>query len=268
MHLDVWGARGSHPASGMAFSQFGHHTACLSVRSGDHLLVLDAGTGAAALARALEASPPRTVDILLSHFHHDHVMGLPYLLMSLPRDTALRIHAAPESSPGLEALVAAILSPPYFPAGIAGILGRTACCEHRAGAAFEAGGLEVCTHPLEHPGGSTAFRVSDGARSFVYATDLEQPEQPDAAWIAFARGADLLVHDTMFTEMEWETRRGWGHATIEGALQLADAAGVLRLVGFHHNPVHDDELMVLRERELMRRRPGSGLAREGESLSV
>ncbi|MCZ8376825.1 MAG: MBL fold metallo-hydrolase [Beijerinckiaceae bacterium] len=268
MHLDVWGARGSHPASGMAFSRFGHHTACLSVRSGDHLLVLDAGTGATALARALEASPPRAVDILLSHFHHDHVMGLPYLLMSLPAETDLRIHAAPECGLGLEALVAAILSPPYFPAGIAGVLGRTACHQHAAGAAFEAGALQIRMHPLEHPGGSTAFRVSDGARSLVYATDLEEPEQPDSAWVAFARGADLLVHDTMFTESEREVRRGWGHATIAGALQLADAAHVARLVGFHHNPVHDDELMSQREQELARVRPGSGLAREGESLPV
>lgn len=268
MHLDVWGARGSHPASGMAFSRFGHHTACLSVRSGDHLLVLDAGTGATALARALEANPPHVVDILLSHFHHDHVMGLPYLLMSLPAETELRIHAAPEGVIALEALVGAILSPPYFPASIARVLGQTACRQHAAGAAFEAGALHVSTYPLEHPGGSTAFRVSDGARSFVYATDLEEPERPDSAWVAFVRGADLLVHDTMFTQSEREARRGWGHATIDGALRLADAAEICRLVGFHHNPVHDDELMLQRERALKRRRPGSGLAREGETLLV
>lgn len=268
MYLDVWGARGSHPASGMAFSRFGHHTACLSVRSGDHLLVLDAGTGASALARALEAAPPREVDILLSHFHHDHVIGLPYLLMSLPPDTALRIHAALDGHEALAERISAILSPPYFPPGIAAVLGRTECHQHPAGASFQAGPMQVETHPLEHPGGSTAFRVRCGDRSLVYATDLEQPDVLAAEWIAFACGADLLVHDTMFTEAEWSARRGWGHATIEGALRLADAAGVPRLVGFHHNPAHDDEMMLLRELDLVLRRPGSSLAREGESLSI
>lgn len=268
MHLDVWGARGSHPASGMAFSQFGHHTSCLSLRSGDHLLVLDAGTGASALARTLEEDPPREVDILLSHFHHDHVMGLPYLLMRLPAETRLRIHAALDGPRSLAEMIGAILSPPYFPAGIDGVLARTECRPHLPGAPFRAGALQVETHPLEHPGGSIAFRIRKDNRSFVYATDLEQPEWLHPDWVAFAQGADLLIHDTMFTEDEWAARRGWGHATIEGALRLADAAGVPRLVGFHHNPVHDDEMMSLRELDLVLRRPGSSLAREGDRLAI
>jgi len=268
MQLEVWGARGSHPASGMAYSQFGHHTACLSIRSGEHLLVLDAGTGASTLASQLAINPPRRVDILLSHFHHDHVMGLPFLLMAMPPGVDLRIHAALDANLDLAETIAVILSPPYFPAGIRDVLARMEFRSHQAGRPFEAGGALVETHPLEHPGGSTAFRVRQGSRSFVYATDLEQPEVLEPSWVAFVREADLLIHDTMFTEDEWARRRGWGHATIEGAVDLADAAGIPRIVGFHHNPFHDDAMLTLRELDLRRRRPGSSLAREGETLTV
>lgn len=268
MRLDIWGARGSHPASGIAFSEFGHHTACLSVRSGDHLLVLDAGTGASALAMTLGNQPPAAVDILLSHFHHDHVMGLPYLLLALPEATEIRIHAAFGADFDLTSMIAGILSPPYFPAGIGQALARTLCFAHATGADFAAGPYSIASHGLDHPGGCTAFRIARGNRSVVYATDVEQAEVLQPSWIAFARGADLLIHDTMFTYDEWASRRGWGHATIEAAMRLAEAAGVRRLVGFHHNPSHDDALMQLRELEMMLRRPGSSLAREGETLVI
>lgn len=268
MRLDVWGARGSHPASGLTFSEFGHHTACLSIRSADHLLVLDAGTGASALAAQVAAAPPREIDILLSHFHHDHVIGLPYLLMATPASTRIRIHAAFGVDFALGAMVAGILSPPYFPAEIGTVLARTECLSHATGATFEVGAYRVTSHALEHPGGCTAFRVAQGQRAFVYATDLEQPDTLHPGWVSFVRGADMLIHDTMFTEDEIASRRGWGHATIDGALRLAEAAGVARLVGFHHSPAHDDALMQLREVELMLRWPGSCLAREGETLVV
>lgn len=266
--LEIWGARGSHPASGQAFCEFGHHTACLAVRTGDHMLVLDAGTGASALAAHLAAHPPARIDILLSHFHHDHVMGLPYLLMALPHSTRIRIHAAFGADFRLEAMVSGLMSPPYFPAGIRDVLRRCEWAAHGEGVAFEAGAFTIDTHPLDHPGGSTAFRVSRGGRSFVYATDVEQSDGLQPGWIAFVSGADMLIHDTMFTDEEWRDRRGWGHATIAAALRLAEAAGISRLVGFHHNPAHDDGQLRRRERDMARRWPGASLAREGETLEI
>jgi ribonuclease BN (tRNA processing enzyme) len=56
----------------------------------------------------------------------------------------------------------------------------------------------------------------------------------EAELLEFVSGADVLLHDAMFTEAEYASRRGWGHGTFEQAVALAERAGVPRLLLFHH----------------------------------
>jgi ribonuclease BN (tRNA processing enzyme) len=268
MELTVWGARGSHSASGGAFSVFGHHTACLSVAAGDDLIVLDAGSGAAALGVRLAGRSPRRVHILLSHFHHDHIMGLPFLLFGLDPRAEITLHCALGADVPIADHLARLFSAPYFPADAAALFGRVRLRAHAAGAGFRAGGAVVRTCLLDHPGGSAAFRLDDGARTLVYASDLEDNPTPPPELVALASGVDLLIHDTMFTAEEIAVRRGWGHATAEAAIALAEAASCRKLAGFHHNPAHDDAVLAGRETVLAARLPGAVLLREGQVVTV
>jgi ribonuclease BN (tRNA processing enzyme) len=60
---------------------------------------------------------------------------------------------------------------------------------------------------------------------------------------SFVGGADLLIHDSMYTEEEYAGRSGWGHSTFTQALRLAEDAGVKRLLFFHHDPTRSDAEM-------------------------
>jgi len=60
-------------------------------------------------------------------------------------------------------------------------------------------------------------------------------------FVEFLRGVDLLIHDAMYTPVELESHRGWGHSTYAEAVLLAADAGAARLVLFHHEPEHDDK---------------------------
>ncbi|MBA2698455.1 MAG: hypothetical protein H0U61_06725 [Nocardioidaceae bacterium] len=61
-----------------------------------------------------------------------------------------------------------------------------------------------------------------------------------------ARDADVLIHDAQYTAEEYPERRTFGHSTIDYALGLAEAAGVGRVVLFHHDPLRsDDELDLM-----------------------
>ena len=55
-----------------------------------------------------------------------------------------------------------------------------------------------------------------------------------------AAGVDLLIHDAQYSAVEYPQRVGWGHSAIHHTFRFAAAAGVKRLVPFHHDPDHDD----------------------------
>jgi phosphoribosyl 1,2-cyclic phosphodiesterase len=61
---------------------------------------------------------------------------------------------------------------------------------------------------------------------------------------------------------------GWGHSTWQEGLRLVRRAGARRLVVFHHDPDHDDEIMGGIERELAAESDGHVVAREGLQLSL
>lgn len=270
MDVRFWGTRGSYPASGAAFSEFGHHTICVSLRGDDTLIVFDAGSGATALGEYLRAQPVRHVYLLISHFHHDHLVGLPFLLHGAcaARETKVALHCALPIENTLEELIRPMISAPYFPDEAGDLAGRISYNRHAPGESFVLGGAVAHSALVEHPGGAVAYRVEQDGAAIVFVTDIEDTISPPRHLVTLAEGADLLMHDTMFTGEEILTRRGWGHGTIEGALSLARAADVRQLAGFHHNPLHDDALLRAREQALQSVFPTSCLAREGQIIQV
>lgn len=270
MEVRFWGVRGSYPASGAAFSEFGHHTICVSMRMGDDLVVFDAGSGATALGEHLRANPARHVRVLISHFHHDHLVGLPFLLHGACADprTRIALHCALPIEHRLEELIRPMISAPYFPDEAGDLAGRISCNRHAPGEAFMLGDATARSALVEHPGGAMAYRVEKDGAAVVFVTDIEDTAVPPRELVGLAERADLLIHDTMFTSEEIVIRRGWGHGTAEGALLLARAANVRQLAGFHHNPLHDDAMLRVREQMLKAAFPGACLAREGQIIQV
>ncbi len=97
MELDFWGTRGTCPVSGKNKVKYGGHTACASLTApSGEVIIIDAGTGLRDLGRKLAAEHTETcphLHLLLTHFHLDHVMGLPFFLRSIrngPRSPFIR----------------------------------------------------------------------------------------------------------------------------------------------------------------------------------
>ena len=76
-------------------------------------------------------------------------------------------------------------------------------------------------------------------------TDVEypSPEAPLPEALALAQGADLLVHDAMHTDAEYDLRKGWGHSPARAGVILAERAGAKRLALFHHSPDATDDMI-------------------------
>jgi ribonuclease BN (tRNA processing enzyme) len=127
------------------------------------------------------------------------------------------------------------------------------------------GNLLVTPFRVRHPDHAYGFRVQCDDLTVVYIPDNElecADHLVTGSWDetirTFVRGVDLLVHDATFTESEYHNRRGWGHGTIDQAVELARAANVNRLLLFHHHPDRTDQQMRAIEEALAREHRGAG----------
>ena len=97
MKLEFWGVRGTAPAPGTAWGRYGGHTTCSSVRVGPgQYIVIDAGTGLRELGdwiMAEEGDGDIRIDLLLTHFHLDHIMGFPVFAPLFSSRTSLVVHS-------------------------------------------------------------------------------------------------------------------------------------------------------------------------------
>ena len=269
LSIKFWGVRGSFPVPGPEAALFGGNTPCVEIRVGQRLFIVDAGTGIVGLGKSLCAAMPSRIDLLFSHLHLDHVLGLAFFAPAFSPLSRIVTHCGNLDGQSAQEPLDRLFSPPLFPVSLDGFL---ADFDHRG---FHSGetlrfdeGIEVSTLPLKHPAGSTAYRFDHGGRSICYVSDVEHSHPwPPAPLVAFVERADLVVFDAMYTEGEYPRCQGWGHSTLDCGIALCDAAGVGAIAAFHHNTCHDDATLLVRDAELAARRPGSFFAREGQSLS-
>jgi phosphoribosyl 1,2-cyclic phosphodiesterase len=208
------------------------------------------------------------VDILFSHYHLDHTEGLTLFAPLYAPGVRVRIHGVPPKGATLRETFERLIAPPYFPVPIADAGGRVEYVELNGGPlAF--GDLTVRSLPVNHPGGCTAYRIERGSRSVVYATDHEHGDPAtDRAFETFVRGADVLIYDSTYLPREYEAHRGWGHSTWEQGVALARAAGVGRLVLFHHDPDRTDDALDDLLRQVPAEHPAVEIAREGGAVEL
>nr|WP_294546776.1 MBL fold metallo-hydrolase [uncultured Rhodopila sp.] len=258
--IRFWGTGGGIAAHGAERQRYGGHTPCVEVRCGPHLLILDAGTGLRLLGDELVAGgEPVDADILLSHTHLDHVVGIGFFQPLYRPTSTLRFHAGHLPPGGLRQVVHTVLTHPLAPDLLN--VARARLQFHEFAPRDDLNlrpGLTVRTAALRHPGGATGYRIMWNAQSVVYITDTEHdPEQPDSNVLELIRDADAMIYDTSYTDEEFETRRGWGHSTWQEAIRLADAARVSKLILFHHNTARTDEALDRIASEAARARPGT-----------
>jgi phosphoribosyl 1,2-cyclic phosphodiesterase len=266
MIIRCFGARGSIPVSGKDYFRYGGNTTCLEIRNsrGD-ILLIDAGSGMREAGNALLAEGHRDFTLILTHAHWDHIMGFPFFKPLYRKDTSITVWGCAFAQDSIKDMLTRVMSAPYFPINYDDVHAHVAYTDP-CGGFYQLGGLAVTPIALSHPNQGTGYKLSENAKSIVFLTDNELAFVHEGGlayedYRTFCQGADLLIHDAEYRNDEYPKRRGWGHSTIEQAVQLALAAGVRQLGLFHHNQDRkDDEIddMVATCRRLIREQ-ASGL---------
>ena len=267
--LRFWGVRGTAATPETGKLGYGGNTSCVAVDLGDREhLILDCGSGIRLLGNQQAKRPgPHRYHIFFSHFHLDHVIGLPFFQPLYDSSSTIVFHGFSAGGRTLAETLQRFMMPPYFPVLLKNVP-ATVQYVTDDGNPVQVGGLTVSSLALNHPDGCLSYRLANGDRRIVYATDHEHGiKKTDQDLIDFSVNADHLIYDAMYQETEYENlRRGWGHSTWYAAVRVALAAGVKHLVLFHHSPDHTDqelEKVLGLAREEM---PSSDLAAEGMEL--
>lgn len=262
-----WGVRGTVPCPGPETLRYGGNTACVEVMCGDQRLILDAGTGLRALGVSLNGQDGLNAHIFLTHTHIDHINGFPFFRPAYSAKNRFQLWAGHLGghTGALQATLADLMKAPIFPVPLDIMHACIAFHDFAAGVTIEAApGVVLRTAPLNHPNGATGYRVEYDGRAICYVTDTEQREgELDATILELIRGSQIVIYDATYTEAEYPSYRGWGHSTWTEGVRLCKAAGVERLIAFHHDPDHDDDFLDRIDQQLRRALPGSQVAREG-----
>jgi len=272
MQVRFWGVRGSIAVSGEAYARTGGNTTCVEVIAEGERLVLDGGTGLRALGAALGFGPTRAT-LLFSHLHWDHIQGVPFFAPAFHPESDLTFVGVARASGTLREALAAQMRPPTFPVGLDRLVGAKRFIDVARDVAFEVGPFRVTPLDQAHPDGVAAFRVEAAGRAMVFATDCEHGVRIDDRLTRLTEGADLLVHDAQYTSAEYRgiagpSRLGWGHSTVDDAVEVAQRAGVGRLALFHHDPTRSDDAVDLLEAAARARFTPTTAAREGATMTL
>ena len=270
--LRFWGVRGSTPTPQAENLGFGGNTTCIEVRTSENeVLLFDAGSGIRPAGLNLlkeSAGQPVKASVFFTHFHWDHVQGLPFFFPLYGPKNELSFFTGLAGSSLYETL-AGQMKRPYFPVEFSAVAGQREFFQIEPLVPFRTGSAVIIPFPLHHPQGASGYRIECGGSSVCILTDYEHGnEEVDLALDGIVQGADILVVDAQYTPDEYETRRGWGHSTWEVAAAMAQKAGARKLFLFHHDPGHDDafiERIVEQARAVF---PNTHAAREGAVIEL
>ncbi len=284
-YLRFWGVRGSYPAPFETHLRAGGNTSCVEVRVGSHVLICDAGTGIIPLGNQLTGQAEvRDLAIVVTHYHWDHISGLPFFVPAFLPDWTIRFFGPGKNEEEIRETISEQMRAPYFPVETETWLADIQYLRANNGR-IEHGPISMQSFNVHHPGTTFGYRIQAAGKTIVYVSDnellfldqsidqrlveqdMEENEQEllrqmkeEEKWssLKFMMDADILIHDAQYTPADYARKRGWGHSCYKDTVNCAIDARVKHLYLYHLDPnypddavdeLHREALAIIRERK-------------------
>ena len=245
----------------------------------------------------VESRTPIQANILLSHVHIDHIQGLPFFTPIFLPDSTFYIYGPDKYNCTFEETLNMSIAPPYYPfsmndmyaltllrslyqdeavfwdskKGIPTVVNTFREFERKKQALKNSSIQITCMKSYAHPNeGVLIFRIEFNNKAVVIATDTEGYVDGDTRLINFSKNADLLLHDAGYVSQVYKSlnncKQGFGHSTMEMAVEVAKKAKVKRLGLLHHEPANDDKVVDAVEKKSQKLFPDCFAAYEDQKI--
>lgn len=293
MRVRFWGVRGSIASPGVSTVRYGGNTSCIQVTAPTgEVLLLDSGTGIRGAGLKIATDKGTfPIGLLITHTHWDHIQGFPYFVPIYSPKFSIDLYGPRLPHRRVEEIFSIFMAHEFHP-----VRKMELAAEIRyrdlGEETFRHGPFTVTTRYAHHPVVSLSYRIECQGKTVFYTGDhepwfvvdaqaadpgqAERMEAANARYAEFARGADLLIVDAMYTAEEYARKKLWGHGSFDDAIRLAAAAKVARARLFHHEPNYSDDFLDGVQKDLLpqlKERFGvpsleASFAREGEEISL
>ncbi|MEK7858552.1 MAG: response regulator [Elusimicrobiota bacterium] len=249
LHFTIWGCRSLSPIKAGESSAYGRASSCVSLETGGHMLIFDAGTGIQGLGEKLvRSNKHKALWLFLTQFNQDHVEGLASFACARQPGYTLNISGANDPDISLQDRIAEIFET------ASSKLGDVQCAfelyEMKEESYDILPGLKLTSFFANHPGTTLGFIVESEGRKTIYCPDSEiygergtALQDYDEKLGALCAGADLLIHDGRYTDADYQTRKDNGHSSWVSTVKFAGRNKVKRLVLFHHDDQYSDKVL-------------------------
>ena len=273
MRVRFWGVRGSTPTPQKENMGYGGNTSCTEVRTdSNEILIFDGGTGIRLLGKQLEQEfdgKPIRAHIFFSHFHLDHIQGVPFFRPLYDARNHFTFYFAGRHDANLvmDAL-AGMMANPYFPVDMS----RLPCSRDYVDlveGTFGVADTKILVLPLNHPQGCVGYRIMQNGKAITYCTDVEHGvEWSDANVKELAKNTDFFIADSQYTPEELPDHVGWGHSSWKQAIDIGKAVGAKQIALYHHDPYHEDTIVEEILQDAPKCHPNVIAAREGLEVTI
>lgn len=276
-YIRFWGVRGSYPAPFGSHMRVGGNTSCVELRVDNHILVCDGGSGIIPFGNSLMAQQDiKEVAIILTHYHWDHISGLPFFVPAFVPGWKVQIYGPGDSQQEIERRISGQMIDPYFPVEVETWLADIRYMKAHY-SLLNYGPFKIETFNVHHPGSTFGYRIQVHDKVIVYASDNElsfidqsienrKAEMNPDEWrlheamlaeertnsIQAIKNANVFIHDAQYTPEDYAKKRGWGHSCYIDTAHFAMDADVKQLFLFHVDPNYDDSKIENLHRETIK----------------
>ncbi|MCL2216215.1 MAG: MBL fold metallo-hydrolase [Defluviitaleaceae bacterium] len=244
----------------------------MTIETPGQTIVLDAGSGIAQMDRITKifARNKKPFDILLSHLHLDHIIGLTVfskVWVDSP-DALLRIYTMDRDENPLKTQIFGAFVPPYWPVSMVKFA-NAECIAVKEDITFQLGCFSITPFGAAHPDKTISFHITDGTTSIVYLLDCETPMLSEQNWeglVKYCKNADLVVFDSAYSAADYPDKKGWGHSTIEHGVELAKSSGCKKMMFTHFGFEYSDQELEIFESSAKSQGDTFFFAREGMEI--